>query len=103
RARVTTRANEMVPVPVDADAGIGKTFITTVERDVVIDLALVRLSKLPGAAHRSFLFDSKYKNQIAFGLNFARVQRPDGRQQSFDIARVVANARSKDSAVVNSC
>ena len=39
----------MMPVPIDADAGISKPLVATVKRNVVVDLSFIVFDKLLGA------------------------------------------------------
>ena len=64
----------MVAIPVDADAGVGESFVATVERDVVINLAFVIFCVLPSAGHAGFFVSREKKNEIAFGLDVCGIE-----------------------------
>src|SRR5207253_9609842 len=92
RTRVTAWADKMMAIPVDADSRISEPFVAAVERDVLIDLALVLLDISLHAFKGRLFFDRENENQVAFGFDFRFIKRPDRRQQRLDVARVVANA-----------
>ena len=95
---MASRTDEVVSVPVDANAGIGESFVATVERNVVIDLSLVVFYKLLDPSKVCFFFHRKNKNQIALSLDSCRIERANCRQQGFDVSRVIADARRVHSA-----
>src|SRR4026207_1002419 len=98
---MTTWADEVVAIPVDPDSGVREPFITTVKRDVVIDLALVLLHKLFGAPQTRFFLDRKNKNQITLCFDGCRIKSANHRQQRFNVARVVSDSRRVHSAFPN--
>src|SRR5215217_5781375 len=103
RTRVTAWSNEVMAVPVDADARVSETFVTTVERDVVINLAFVIFRILLRAGHAGFFVSGEEENEVAFGFDLSRVERAKRCEQGFDVACVVADSGSINTAVANSC
>ena len=71
---MAARPNEVMPVPIDTYAGIGESFVTAVERDVVIDLAFILFCEMFGAGQARFFISRKDKNQIALSLNLGVIE-----------------------------
>src|ERR1051325_3882291 len=92
----------MVAIPVDADAGVRESFVTAVERDVVINLAFVIFRILLRAGHAGFLVGHEDEHEIAFGVDLRGVERTNGGEQGFDVTRVVADSGSVNTPVANS-
>ena len=92
RTRVTAWSNEVMAIPVDADAGVSESFVTAVERDVVIHLAFVLFRILLRAGHSGFFVGGEQENEIAFGFDLGGVECANRCEQCFDVARVVADA-----------
>ena len=93
--------DEVMPIPVDANAGVSESFITAVERNVVIYLRLIFIDVSFHASECGFFLDREDEHQIAFRLNFRFIQGANRRQQRLDVAGVVANAGCVDSAVTD--
>src|SRR5215510_3409309 len=88
-------------IPIDANTRVGEAFVTTVERNVLIDPALVRIDIAFDALESSLFLNRKHKDQIAFGPELGLVQRANGSQQCFDIAGVVSNPGRVNSTIPN--
>ena len=71
---MTSRSYEVMTVPIDANARVGKTLIAAVECYVVIDLAFVVFSELPGACKSGFLIRRKNKNQVSLCFDSGLVE-----------------------------
>src|SRR5689334_25032315 len=92
----------MMAVPVDADAGVGESLVTAVERDIVINLAFVIFRILLRAGHAGFFVSGEDEHEIALGFDLRGVERAERGEQGFDVARVVADTGSVNAAVANS-
>src|SRR5689334_9959137 len=101
--RMAAGTDEVVAIPVDADARISKPFVTAIERDVLINLSFVRVDISLHSFEGRLFFDRKHEYEIAFRFDFRRVQRANRRQQGFNIPRVVANSRRINLAVTYLC
>ena len=66
---MTARPDEVMAIPVDADSRIGEAFVTTIQRDVLIDLILVFFRVGLGAVHGRLFLNGKDENQIALCLD----------------------------------
>src|ERR1051326_236890 len=100
---MTAWSNEMVAVPVDADAGVSKTFVATVERDVVINLVFVIFRILLRAGHAGFFVSREDENEITLRLDLRCIEGANSCEQRFDVACVVADSGSVDAPVANGC
>src|SRR5215813_1375557 len=89
-------------VPIDANAGVGESFVPSIERNVVIDFSLVLVGEVPCTGQARLFISGKDKNQIAFGLDLSAIKRTHRSQQSLDVSRVIANTRTINPAVANS-
>src|ERR1044072_1311566 len=102
RTRVNTWSNKLMAVPVDADTRVRESFVTAVERDVVINLAFVIFRILLRAGHTGFFVGREDENQIAFGFDLSSVEGADRGEERFDVARVVADSGRVNTAVAHS-
>src|SRR6266446_5806350 len=98
---MTAGPDEMMTIPVDADAGVGETLETTVKRDVVIYPGFIFIHISLHAFECGFFLDREDEYQIAFGLDFGFIQGANRGQQRLDIPRVVANTGCVDFAVTD--
>src|SRR5262245_1613431 len=96
-------SNEVVAIPIDSDAGISESFVTTVKRNVVIHFAFVIFRILLRACHSSFFVSGEHEDEIAFGFDLRGVEGANRREQRLDVARIVANARRIDATIANGC
>src|SRR5438309_1996245 len=88
-------------VPVDPDAAVIQSLVTSVERNVLTNAFLVVRNELLDSAKRRLFFDREHEYQIGLRFDAGFVERANGSKYRFDIARVVSNARRKDFAVAN--
>src|ERR1043166_2836021 len=96
-------SDETMAVPVDADARVSKTFVATVERDVVINLAFV-IFRIPlRAGHTGFFVSREDENEIALRLDLRCIEGANSCEQRFDVACVVADSGSVEAPVANGC
>src|SRR6201988_5452776 len=88
-------------VPVDPDAGVGESFITSIPSDVVIHFAFVVFCELFGARHPSFFLGRKDKHKITFRLDLCSIKCADCCQQRLDISSVVTYAGRIDFSILD--
>jgi len=74
---MTAWTNEVMTVPIDAYTGVGEPLITAIKGDVIVNFAFVFFCVELGASHSCFFVNREEKNQIAFGFDLSRVERPD--------------------------
>src|ERR1700730_3139483 len=88
-------------VPVDADACVGKSLVTAIERHVILDLALILFHELFGPDQCRLFFGGKDENKISLCFHCRVIQSAYRGQQGFDVARVVAYTRRVNSPLAN--
>src|SRR2546430_7138938 len=91
----------MVAIPIDADACVSKAFVSTVERNVLVDLVFVLGNVGLHAFEAGLFFNGENENQIAFRLDLCFVQRADRSEQRFDVSRIVADSGRVHFAVLD--
>src|SRR5215510_11576743 len=95
------RADEVMAIPVDANARISKSLVTAIERDVLIDLSFVLIEITFHAIECRLFFNCEDEDKVAFGFDLRLVQRSNRREQGSDVARVITNSRRVNSAIAH--
>src|SRR6266478_5084887 len=95
------RSNEVMLVPVYADATVVQSFVASVERHVLTDAILVICNELLHAAKRRLFFDGEHEDQVGLCLDSSFIERADRSQDRFYVASVVSDSRGENFAVAN--
>src|SRR5437762_429923 len=96
-----TRADEVMLIPVDADAAVIQPLVSSVQRDILSDAILVLGDEMLHSTERCFFFDGEYKNKICLRFDPGFIERADRGEYCLDVAGIVSNSWGEDFAITN--
>ena len=88
-------------VPINSDAAVGESFVSAIQRDVIVDIFFVALDILLCARQSDLFSGGKNKYDIAFGFDIRTLECSDRGKQRRHIPSIIATARSIDPTVFN--
>src|SRR6476646_8266440 len=96
-----SRADEVMLIPVDADAAVVQPLVSSIQRDILSDASFVLGDEMFHSAERRFFFNGEYKNKIGLRFDSRFIKCTDRSEYRFNVASVVSDSVGEYFAIAN--